>query len=37
MQVRLVSSSAPTAEFADQGIDNVQATDCKMSALRQRR
>ena len=24
MQVRLVSSSAPTAEFADQGIDNVQ-------------
>ena len=24
MQVRLVSSSAPTAEFADAGIDNVQ-------------
>jgi thymidylate synthase (FAD) len=24
MQVRLVSSSAPTAEFADRGIDNVQ-------------
>jgi len=24
MQVRLVSSSAPTAEFSDQGIDNVQ-------------
>jgi thymidylate synthase (FAD) len=24
MQVRLVSNSAPTAEFADQGIDNVQ-------------
>lgn len=24
MEVRLVSSSAPTAEFADQGIDNVQ-------------
>ena len=24
MQVRLVSSSAPTAEFADSGIDNVQ-------------
>ena len=24
MQVRLVSSSAPTAEFADQGIDDVQ-------------
>jgi thymidylate synthase (FAD) len=24
MQVRLVSSSAPTAEFADQGIENVQ-------------
>jgi hypothetical protein len=24
MNVRLVSYSAPTAEFADQGIDNVQ-------------